>query len=80
MILRGPATALSWVVALAGVASAERDRGEAAVAVLVTAADGVTLPGIRRVVRKQLAWGMALQSSIVVATINGVRGRWNVWQ
>lgn len=38
------------------------------------------VPPIRRGARKQLAWGVALQSSIVVATINGVRGRWNVWQ
>ena len=38
------------------------------------------VPGIRRVVRARLAWGIALQSSVVVATINGVRGRWDVWQ
>ncbi len=38
------------------------------------------VPRIRRLVRAQVAWGMALQSSIVVATINGVRGKWDVWQ
>jgi cellulose synthase/poly-beta-1,6-N-acetylglucosamine synthase-like glycosyltransferase len=38
------------------------------------------VPRVRRIVRAQLAWGMALQSSVVVATINGVRGRWDVWQ
>ena len=35
---------------------------------------------VRLVVRAQIAWGVALQSSIVVATVNGVRGRWDVWQ
>lgn len=38
------------------------------------------VPRVRRVVRAQIAWGVALQSSIVVATMNGVRGRWDVWQ
>lgn len=37
------------------------------------------VPRIRRAVRAQLAWSIALQSSIVVATMNGVRGKWNVW-
>ena len=37
------------------------------------------IPRVRRMVSAQLAWGFALQSSIVVATINGVRGKWNVW-
>jgi cellulose synthase/poly-beta-1,6-N-acetylglucosamine synthase-like glycosyltransferase len=38
------------------------------------------VPRVRRVVRAQVAWSVALQSSIVVATLNGIRGRWNVWQ
>jgi cellulose synthase/poly-beta-1,6-N-acetylglucosamine synthase-like glycosyltransferase len=38
------------------------------------------VPHVRRVLRAQLAWGLAMQSSIVVATVNGVRGRWDVWQ
>ncbi|MEO8622844.1 MAG: glycosyltransferase [bacterium] len=38
------------------------------------------VPRVRRIVRAQVAWGVALQSSVVVATMNGVRGRWNVWQ
>jgi cellulose synthase/poly-beta-1,6-N-acetylglucosamine synthase-like glycosyltransferase len=38
------------------------------------------IPRVRRVVRAQVAWGVALQSSIIVATLNGIRGRWNVWQ
>ncbi|MEO7458360.1 MAG: glycosyltransferase [Gemmatimonadaceae bacterium] len=38
------------------------------------------VPHVRRALRAQLAWGVAMQSSIVVATVNGVRGRWDVWQ
>lgn len=37
------------------------------------------VPHVRRVLRAQIAWGVAMQSSIVVATVNGVRGRWDVW-
>ncbi len=38
------------------------------------------VPHVRRALRAQIAWGLAMQSSIVVATVNGVRGRWDVWQ
>lgn len=38
------------------------------------------VPRVRRAVKHQIAWGMAMQSSIVVATVNGVRGRWDVWR
>ena len=38
------------------------------------------IPRARRVLRAQIAWGFAMQSSIVVATVNGFRGRWDVWQ
>jgi biofilm PGA synthesis N-glycosyltransferase PgaC len=34
---------------------------------------------VRRVVRTQIAWGMALQGSIVLAAVNGIRGKWDVW-
>jgi cellulose synthase/poly-beta-1,6-N-acetylglucosamine synthase-like glycosyltransferase len=37
------------------------------------------VPHVRRALRAQIAWGVAMQSSIVVATVNGVRGRWDVW-
>jgi cellulose synthase/poly-beta-1,6-N-acetylglucosamine synthase-like glycosyltransferase len=50
---------------------------------LVAAVIGVALclvPGVRRRLKGQLAWGVAMQSSIVVATVNGVRGRWDVWR
>lgn len=38
------------------------------------------IPRVRRMLKSQLAWGLAMQSSIVVATVNGVRGRWDVWR
>jgi cellulose synthase/poly-beta-1,6-N-acetylglucosamine synthase-like glycosyltransferase len=50
---------------------------------LVLAVAGVALclvPSVRRALKHQIAWGVAMQSSIVVATVNGVRGRWDVWR
>jgi cellulose synthase/poly-beta-1,6-N-acetylglucosamine synthase-like glycosyltransferase len=50
---------------------------------LVAAVAGVALcliPRVRQKLKDQLAWGVAMQSSIVVATVNGVRGRWDVWR
>jgi cellulose synthase/poly-beta-1,6-N-acetylglucosamine synthase-like glycosyltransferase len=38
------------------------------------------IPRVRRVLKEQLTWGLAMQSSIVAATANGMRGRWNVWR
>jgi cellulose synthase/poly-beta-1,6-N-acetylglucosamine synthase-like glycosyltransferase len=40
----------------------------------------VLLPRLRRKFATQVAWGIALQTSIVVATVNGLRGRWDVWR
>lgn len=37
-------------------------------------------PRVRRILKDQLAWGLAMQGSIMAATANGVRGRWNVWR
>jgi len=39
----------------------------------------VVLPGLRRRVVHQLSAAFSLQAAIVVATVNGIRGRWNVW-
>lgn len=50
---------------------------------LGAAVAGVALclvPRVRRVLTHQIAWGVAMQGSIVVATVNGVRGRWDVWR
>lgn len=38
------------------------------------------VPRIRRPLVRQVGWAIALQGSIIVATVNGARGRWNVWQ
>jgi cellulose synthase/poly-beta-1,6-N-acetylglucosamine synthase-like glycosyltransferase len=40
----------------------------------------VLLPPLRKRFATQLAWGIALQTSVVVATVNGLRGRWDVWR
>jgi hypothetical protein len=40
----------------------------------------VLLPPLRRKFATQVAWGIALQTSVVVATVNGLRGRWDVWR
>ena len=50
---------------------------------LGAAVAGVALclvPRVRRALGHQIAWGVAMQGSIVVATVNGVRGRWDVWR
>lgn len=49
-------------------------------AAAVLAAGACVVPSVRRALKGRLAWGVALQSSIVVATVNGVRGRWDVWR
>lgn len=38
------------------------------------------IPRVRGLLKRHVAWGVALQSSIVVATVNGVRGKWDVWR
>lgn len=38
------------------------------------------IPRVRRTLKEQITWGLAMQSSIVAATANGMRGRWNVWR
>jgi cellulose synthase/poly-beta-1,6-N-acetylglucosamine synthase-like glycosyltransferase len=38
------------------------------------------VPRARRSLATQVAWVVALQSSIVIATVNGLRSKWNVWQ
>lgn len=37
-------------------------------------------PRARRLLMTNVAWAVALQSSIVVATVNGFRSKWKVWQ
>lgn len=35
---------------------------------------------LRRRVRDLVLWGLTLQAAVVVATFNGIRGRWDVWR
>ena len=49
---------------------------------LAAAALGVVaslLPRVGPRVRGLVVWGVTLQAAIVVAALNGLRGRWNVW-
>ncbi len=71
------ALATAWVLTRTVLATPHGLEALAAVGTLLLVL--LLVPRIRRVVRAQLAWGLALQSSIVVATFNGVRGKWNVW-
>jgi hypothetical protein len=72
------AVSMLWVAGTTVVASPAGGRllGGAAMALVLLC----LVPHVRRALRAQLAWGFAMQSSIVVATVNGVRGRWDVWQ
>ena len=47
-------------------------------AALLCAMLWIPLPWIRRV-RDSLRWALVLQVAIVVATVNALRGEWNVW-
>lgn len=38
------------------------------------------IPRLRRALFAQLAWAWALQTSAVTASINGLRGNWDVWK
>lgn len=86
--LATPYLALAAAVGVAGTlgaALADRARGTGVgtpVALLAAALAAAVLlvPPVRRRVAHQLEWGVSLQAAVVVATINGLRGRWNVWQ
>ena len=47
---------------------------------LVVAAVALGVPRVRDAAKARLVWMFALQGAVVVATVNGARGRWNVWQ
>ena len=69
---------VAWAVARAVATSPLAVPALVAAGVLVVLA--CVIPRARRALRAQIAWGFAMQSSIVVATVNGLRGRWDVWQ
>jgi biofilm PGA synthesis N-glycosyltransferase PgaC len=72
------ALSAAWTVAATILA---RPEGARALAVVVFAGLVLLLrPRFRRIAHAQVAWGLALLSSVVVATVNGARGRWDVWQ
>ena len=79
-----PYLAIVAIVAMAWAAvSALLSSTAGAQLLLALAVAGVALclvPSVRRALKHQIAWGVAMQSSIVVATVNGVRGRWDVWR
>ena len=50
------------------------------VALMVLCVTALTFSRVRRTVARHLAWGFALQASVVVAMVNGFRGRWDVWR
>ena len=47
--------------------------------VIIAAVAALAIRRVRNAAKARLAWMLALQSAAVVATVNGARGRWNVW-
>src|SRR5665213_1416936 len=75
------------IVALIGIAWALMSRlllwdggVDALVGIAVVCGVLCLVPRVRGMLKEQLAWGIALQGSIVVATIHGFRGKWDVWR
>jgi cellulose synthase/poly-beta-1,6-N-acetylglucosamine synthase-like glycosyltransferase len=79
-----PYLALCVLVGLAGAALAALVANPAGEQLLIVAGLAVLavclVPRARRMLAHQIAWAVALQSSVVVATVNGMRGRWDVWR
>ena len=78
-----PYLALALTLGLAVMGA--RALGDALPAALAGTALAVALllaaqPALRRRARHLITWGVALQAAVVVATFNGLRGRWDVWQ
>ena len=71
---------IAIVAALAAVGVVWQRFGPAPIlAALFVAALAAVLPRVGPRVRGLVVWGVTLQAAIVVATVNGLRGRWNVW-
>ncbi len=66
-----------WRVGVAIVASAA---WQAFLVAAVIGIAGLGMPRVRRTIAAEVAWIVALQTSVIVATLNGLRGRWDVWQ
>jgi hypothetical protein len=71
---------------LYGAAGMLLDRiGTDAMLVLVSVLAGLSIlvllwPSTRDKLLRALSWGWSLQVALVEATMNGVRGRWDVWR
>lgn len=79
-----PYLALAFIVGVAGLLAARADGvvlltvgGAAAAAVLLVA---TLRPVLRRRLRDLTVWGLSMQAAVVMATVNGLRGRWDVWR
>jgi poly-beta-1,6-N-acetyl-D-glucosamine synthase len=70
---------VALVAALPGLA-ARIIPGSAWLVMGILAALALVLPALSRRVRGILLAGLSLQAAVVHATLNGIRGRWNVWQ
>jgi hypothetical protein len=76
---------LALALALGVLVLGARALGDALPAALLGTALAVGLlmaarPSLRRRAGDLITWGVALQAAVVVATFNGLRGRWDVWQ
>jgi cellulose synthase/poly-beta-1,6-N-acetylglucosamine synthase-like glycosyltransferase len=70
---------LGLVVTIVGVVTSSPLALLVAMTVLVAFLGACLHARVRRAVRTQIAWGVALQGSVVLAAVNGMRGKWDVW-
>jgi biofilm PGA synthesis N-glycosyltransferase PgaC len=66
------ALALDWLAANA--------RAALALGVGLAALGVVARRTVAALLRQALVWGVVMQAAVVVATVNGCRGRWDVWR
>ncbi len=73
------------LAAVIGVTAAAAQRfgrnffGALGVAVLLAAVGALIRPAFGRRLRDLVVWAVAMQGAVVTATVNGFRGRWDVW-
>ena len=80
--LLSPYLALACAVGLVGALSisALRPDTQAGFMAAGTAIALVAWPSMRGRLGRALTWSLAIQAALVVATANGLRGRWDVWR
>ena len=74
-LVLGAAAATAWLVVNAADAMVLRLLGVALAAALAAC----LLPPVRRRVAPLATWAVSLNSALVRASLNGVRGHWDVW-